>query len=214
MAVTRESAIGVPTPRRDSEPKVRGTTKYAGDLAVPGLLRARLLLSHDAHALIRSIDTSAARAAPGVVSVLTARELPLVASGPARAREPLAREEIVYAGQPIAIVIAESEALAADAVELIVVELEHVAAVLDLEAAVRPGSPRARVTASDEEGEGSDVAEAHASVATDAGGPTEEVSENVLGTVRVANGDVDGALSGSAVVVRARFETPWVYQGY
>ena len=57
----RDSAIGVPTPRRDSEPKVRGTTKYAGDLAVPGLLHARLLLSHDAHAMISSINVTAAR---------------------------------------------------------------------------------------------------------------------------------------------------------
>ncbi len=52
-AAGRQSAIGVPTPRRDSEPKVRGATKYAGDLPVTGLLHARLLLSHDAHALIR-----------------------------------------------------------------------------------------------------------------------------------------------------------------
>ena len=214
MAVTRESTIGVALPRRDSEPKVRGTTKYAADLPVAGLLHARLLLSHDAHALIRSIDVSAARSAPGVVAVLTASDLPIVATGPARSREPLAREEIVYAGQPIAMVVAESEGLAADALELIEVELEHLEPVLDLESAVRPGAPLARVTTSGEEDEGSDVAEAHASVATDAGGPQEEVSENVLGTVRVANGEVDGALASSEVVVRGRFQTPWVYQGY
>ncbi len=214
MAVTREPAIGAATPRRDSEPKVRGTTRYAGDLAVPGLLHARLLLSHEAHALIRSIDIAATRELPGVIAVLTADDLPIVATGPARSREPLAREEIVYAGQPIAIVVAETEAQAADALELIDVELEPVEAVLDLEAAAQPGSPLARVRVSDEEGDASDVAEAHASVATDAGGPQEEVSENVLGTVRVANGDVDGALAGSEVVVRGRFETPWIYQGY
>jgi CO/xanthine dehydrogenase Mo-binding subunit len=59
------------------------------------------------------------------------------------------------------------------------------------------------------------VADAHASVsADDSGGDDEELSDNVLGKVRVANGDVDGALNGSDVVVRGRFETPWVYQGY
>ncbi len=214
MAVTRESAIGVPVPRRDSEPKVRGTTKYAGDLNVPGLLHARLLLSHDAHALIKSIDASPARAVPGVAAVLTAADLPIVATGPQRTREPLAREEIVYAGQPIALVVAETEAIATDALELIDVELEHIEAVLDLEAAARPGAPPARVRLPADEGEGSDVADAHASVSASAAGPDEELSENVLGTVRVANGDVAAALAGSDVVVRGRFQTPWVYQGY
>jgi CO/xanthine dehydrogenase Mo-binding subunit len=181
---------------------------------VPGLLHARLLLAHDAHALIKSIDASAATALPGVVAVLTANDLPIVAKGPARSREPLAREEIVYAGQPIAIAVAETEALAADALELIELDLEHLEPVLDLEAAVRPGAPLAKVHVADE-GAGSDVADAHASVsADDSGGDDEELSDNVLGKVRVANGDVDGALNGSDVVVRGRFETPWVYQGY
>ena len=72
----RESAIGVPTPRRDSGPKVRGVTKYAADIPVDGLLHARLLLAHDAHALIKSIDASAALELPGVVAVLTADDLP------------------------------------------------------------------------------------------------------------------------------------------
>ena len=144
-AAGRQSAIGVPTPRRDSEPKVRGTTKYAADLPVPGLLHARLLLAQDAHALITSIDTAAAEAAPGVVAVLTAKDLPIAATGPQRSREPLAREEIVYAGQPVAIVVAETEALATDALELIELDLEHLEPVLDLEAAARPGSPLARI---------------------------------------------------------------------
>ncbi len=214
MAVTHTSAIGVSTPRRDSEPKVRGATKYAGDLPIPGLLHARLLLSHEAHALIKSIDTAAAKSAPGVVAVLTADDLPIVATGTQRSREPLAREEVVYAGQPIAIAVAESEALAADALELIEVELEHLEPVLDLEAATRPGAPRARVTVSGEEG-GSDVADAHASVsADDSSGDDEELSDNVLGKMRVANGDVGAALAASDTVVHGRFHTPWVYQGY
>jgi CO/xanthine dehydrogenase Mo-binding subunit len=208
----REPAIGARTPRRDSEPKVRGTTKYAGDLRVAGLLHARLLLSHDAHALIKSIDATAARALPGVVAVLTADDLPIVATGPGRPKQPLAREEIVYAGQPIAIAVAETEALAADAIELIDVELEHLEAVVDLEAAARPGAPRARIHVA-AQGEGSDISDAHAAVA--AGGVEgEDLSDNVLGSARLANGDVDAALAASEVVVRGRFHTPWVYQGY
>jgi CO/xanthine dehydrogenase Mo-binding subunit len=211
-AADRQSAIGVSTPRRDSEPKVRGTTKYVADLPVAGLLHARLLLSHDAHALIRSVDTTAARSLPGVAAVLTAADLPIVASGPARANQPLASEEIVYAGQPIAIVVAETEALATDALELIEVEVEPLEAVLDLEAAAKPGSPKARVRELSQGG--SDIADAHAAVSAGGAGPQEELSDNVLGTARLADGDVAGALAGSQAVVRGRFVTPWMYQGY
>src|SRR5947209_7702971 len=96
-------------PRRDSEPKVRGATRYAADVPIPGLLHARLVLAFEAHARIVSIDTDEARASPGVVAVLTADDLTIAATGPGRSRQPLAREEVVYAGQPIAIVVADSE---------------------------------------------------------------------------------------------------------
>jgi len=206
-------SIGVSTPRRDSEPKVRGATRYAADVPVNGLLHARLLLAHDAHALIRSVDTTAARELPGVVAVLTADDLPIVATGSGRSKNPLAREEVMYAGQPIAIAVAETEALAADAIELIEVELEPVQAVIDVEGAVLPGAARARLHAPDQ-GDDGDLGDAHAAVAAGGVGDEEELSENVLGTARLASGDIDTALAASEVVVRARFHTPWVYQGY
>ncbi len=139
------AAVGVSSPRRDSEPKVRGATRYAADASVAGLLHARLVLSHEAHAMIKSIGTEAARALPGVVAVLTADDLPIKATGKGRLFEPLAREEVVYAGQPVALVIADSEALAEDGVELVEVELEPLEPVLELEAAIQPGAPLARV---------------------------------------------------------------------
>jgi CO/xanthine dehydrogenase Mo-binding subunit len=212
-ATGRQSAIGVSTPRRDSEPKVRGVTRFAADIPVNGLLHARLLLSHDAHALIKSIDTTAARQLPGVVAVLTAEDLPIVATGSGRSKNPLAREEIMYAGQPIAIAVGETEAVAADAIELIELELEPVEAVIDVEGAVLPGAPRARLHTVDEGDEG-DLGDAHAAVAAGGVGDEEELSENVLGTARLASGDVDAALAAGEVVVRGRFHTPWVYQGY
>ncbi len=207
------AVIGVSAPRRDSEPKVRGSTRFAADLPVPGLLHARLVLAHEAHALICAVGTDAARAVPGVAAVLTARDLPLTATGPGRQFEPLARDEVVYAGQPLALVVAESEALAADAAELVEVELEPLEPVLDLEAAARRGSARARVKESGE-GAGSEVADAHASVAAGDLGDDEELSANVLGTAKLEHGDVDAALAASHVVVQGRFVTPWMYQGY
>ena len=207
------AAVGVSTPRRDSEPKVRGATRFAGDLPVPGLLHARLVVAHECHGRIVAIRTEAAAALAGVVAVMTAADLPIVATGRGRQYEPLAREEIVYVGQPIAIVVAETEALAADGAELVEVELEPLRPVVDLEAAARPGSPRARVHER-AVGEGSDIGDAHASVAAGGVGEDEELSENVLDTARLEQGDVDAALAASHVVVRGRFTTPWVYQGY
>ena len=206
------AAIGVSAPRRDSEPKVRGTTQFAGDPPVPGLLHARLVLSHEAHAMISAVDAAEAVALPGVVAVLTAADLPIVARGKGRLYEPLAREEVVYAGQPVAMVIAETEAQAADGAALVDVQLEPLEPVVDLEAAARPGAPRARIITVEVE-EGSDIADAHAAVAA-AGLEGEELSDNVLGTARLANGDVDAALGASHAVVAGRFETPWMYQGY
>src|SRR5881628_836833 len=108
------------------------------------MLHARLVLAAEAHAMITATSVDAALAVPGVVAVLTARDLPIVASGKGRLYEPLAREEVVYAGQPVAVVVAESEAVAADAVDLVELELESLEPVVDIEAAVQPGAPRTR----------------------------------------------------------------------
>ena len=206
------AVIGVSAPRRDSEPKVRGTTQFAGDGMISGLAHARLVLANEPHGLISAIHADEARAIPGVIAVLTAGDLPIVASGKGRLYEPLARQEVIYAGQPVAIVVAETEALAEDAAQLVEVELEPLEPVLDLEAAAAPGAPRAR-TIQAGAGEGSDIGDAHAAVA--AGSlEGEELSDNVLGTARLANGDVDAELAASEVVVRGRFTTPWMYQGY
>jgi len=206
------SAIGVAAPRRDSEAKVRGASRYAADTRLPDLTHARLVLSHEAHARIVDIDVSEALALPGVVAVLTAGDLPIVAAGKGRMYEPLARTEVVYAGQPVALVVAETEAAAEDGVQLVGVELEPLEPVLDLVAAAAPGSPHARVDAATA-GDDLDIGDAHAAVAT-ASLEGEQLSDNVLDTARLAGGDVEAALSASAHVVSGDFETPWVYQGY
>src|SRR5205823_816196 len=104
-----------------------------------------LVLSHEAHASIARILADPALDVPGVVAVLTAADLPIPGGGAGRLFEPLARDEVVYAGQPVALVVAETEAAAQDGTELVQVELEPLAPVLDLEAAAAPDSPRTRV---------------------------------------------------------------------
>src|SRR5947209_19075266 len=107
-------AIGTSIPRRDSEPKVRGATRFAADIPMPGLLHARLVLAHEAHATISAIRTDAAKSIQGIAAVLTASDLPITGSGPGRLYEPLAREEVVFAGPPVAMVVAGTEAAAED----------------------------------------------------------------------------------------------------
>jgi CO/xanthine dehydrogenase Mo-binding subunit len=207
------ATIGVPRRRVDGEAKVRGATRYAADVPVPGVLHARLVLSTEAHAKIAGIDTAAAGATPGVVAVLTAADLPVSPNAPGRAGEPLAREEVVFAGQPVAMVVAETEAAATDGVDAVLVDLEPLEPVLDIEAAMAPGAPPVRAISSDRGGH--DVGGAHASVGGgDDDAPEEDLSDNVDGRQRIAMGDATVALAAADVTLSARLRTPWVYQAY
>lgn len=205
--------LGVSRPRLDSIPKVTGVMCYAADLKVPGLLHSRLVLSPQPHAHIERVDAAEALQAPGVVAVLTAADLPIVAEGPFRLHEPLAREDVVYAGQPVAMVVAESEAAAEDGVEAVVVDYAPLDPVVDLEAAMAPGAPLARLARGGEES--ARVESLHAGVA--GGGqeaPEEDLSENVLGRCFFSHGDVSNSLAQSDAVVARRFRTSWVHQAY
>ncbi|HVA86277.1 MAG TPA: xanthine dehydrogenase family protein molybdopterin-binding subunit, partial [Candidatus Saccharimonadales bacterium] len=222
-------AVGRSWPRLDSREKVLGSTRYAADVHVPmqGLLHARLVLSVYAHARIDSIDRSAALAVPGVVAVLTIDDLPIKGAADMRMFQPLARHEVVFAGQPVAIVVAESEGAAEDGVQAVSVEYTPLQVVVDTEAAMQPGATIARPhrhTASEDGGGasphaavggGDEAASPHAAVG---GGAKprlkEELSANVIGRHWHHNGDVDAVLASSEATVSGHFETDWVYQAY
>jgi len=208
-----EALIGVARPRIDAPDKVTGATRYAADGYVHGLLHARLVLSTEAHALIQVVHRDDALAVPGVVAVLVAADLPTATTGTDRTAEPLAREEVVFAGQPVAIVVAETEAAAQDGAEVVVVEYETLPPVIDLEDAMRPGSALARLV---EEAEGGgDLESIHAGV--DHGlqdADQEQLSGNVLDRVHRKSGDAAAALDASDVLVSGTYRTPWVYQAY
>ncbi len=192
-----ENGIGVRRRRVDGEAKVRGATRYAADIPVAGLLHARPVLSHEAHARILEIDTAAAREIPGVVAVLTAADLPMAPGVPGRLGEPLAREEVVFAGQPVALVVAETEAAAADGAAAVFADYEPLPVALDLEAAMEPGAPLARPgeTVDHDEDDG-------------------RYSANVVGRRRVGTGDAAAALASSDVVVSGSFRSSPMYQAY
>jgi CO/xanthine dehydrogenase Mo-binding subunit len=200
------SQLGLRRPRTDGRAKVTGTTRYAGDLPVPGLLHARIVPSIYAHARIRGIDRSAALGVPGVVAVLAAGDLPVAGVGPQRRFEPLAIDEVVYAGQPVALVVAETEEVAEDAAALVHIDEEPLPPVVDLLAALEPGAPPARVHV--REG-------AESPPAFEADDPSaERFSGNVLGRSRDQRGDPDESFAACDVVVEGSFRTPWAYQAY
>lgn len=133
-----------------------GRGRYVADLDAPGAVHGVMLRSPHAHAEIRAIDTAAARAVPGVVAVLTAADLDVDGIGPlpcvsvlasvkpmvVPARPVLARGRVRHVGQPVAFVLAESEAAARDAAELIEVDYDPLPAVVDGAAALAEGAPQ------------------------------------------------------------------------
>jgi CO/xanthine dehydrogenase Mo-binding subunit len=208
------SLIGVPRPRVDAREKVTGATRYAADGYVHGLLHARPVLATEPHARILGVDGQAALAIPGVVAVLTASDLPIASPGTDRTSEPLAREEVVFAGQPVALVVAETEAAAEDGAEATLVEYEPLEPVVDVEAAMQPGAALARVVeASDDEA--GDLESIHAGVDHGQEDDSEEqLSQNVLDRVTRDRGDLEAAFAASDAIVEGTFRTPWVYQAY
>ncbi len=204
--------IGVARPRLDAPEKVTGRTRYAADGYIHGLLHARLVLSTEPHALIERINGADALEIPGVVAVLTAAELPTATQGTDRTAEPLAREEVIFAGQPVAMVVAETEAAAQDGVEAVFVDYEPLEAVVDVEAAMEPGNCLARRV--EEATEGGDLESIHAGASGGEHDHDEQLSGNVLDRVHRKQGDAAAALESSDAVVSGTFRTPWVYQAY
>src|SRR5437588_10381210 len=104
--------VGTSLPRQDGPDKVTGRARYAGDQMLPGMLYARLVTSPYAHARILNIDTSAALSVPGVVAVFTAETLLMAQVDPlSRSQSPLAQQEVLWCGQPVAIVVGYTEAI-------------------------------------------------------------------------------------------------------
>jgi 4-hydroxybenzoyl-CoA reductase subunit alpha len=141
--MTRPGGIGVHTPLIDGIDKVTGRAKYTADIAAPGALVGRILRSPHPHALIVSIDTSAAQALDGVHAVCTGDDTPVPFGVlPIAENEyPLARGKVRYRGDPVAAVAAVDEATAERALAAIVVEYEVLPALTTVKAAMKPGAP-------------------------------------------------------------------------
>jgi carbon-monoxide dehydrogenase large subunit len=143
--------------KRFEDPRLLiGNGAFVGDLALPDMLHAAVARSQHAHARLRSVDVSVAAAVPGVVAVLTGADIAGVLPGiPTRAmtgeravdamQAPnyplLAHDKVCYVGQPLAIVVAYDPYIARDAIDLITVDYEPLAPVLDPLEAARDDAP-------------------------------------------------------------------------
>ena len=142
-------AVGQRATRPDGRLHGLGQTKYIDDLAFPGMLHAKIKRAGIASALIRSIDTSAAEAMPGVMAVLTGREIPVNSFGPSLQDQPvLCDERVFHAGDGVAAVAAVTEDIALEALEKIKIQYEPLTPVLDPLEAMRDDAPKVHPPAS------------------------------------------------------------------
>lgn len=151
-APTAGRFVGQRIPRREDARLLTGRGQYVDDLAFPGALHVAFARSNVARGTIVSLDVSAARALPGVTAVFTADEINQLVldswvdfegpeGGGARPFRVMAQGDVRFAGEALAMVLAESRYVAEDAVELIDVEVEALPAMVDMEQALAPGAP-------------------------------------------------------------------------
>ena len=199
MKTTRDvKGVGVSIPRPDGPEKVTGRVQYVADIKPRGMLHAKLLRSPHAHANILRIDTSRAKAYPGVRAVITAADIPqLKKKAPTRAHAVLAIDRVVFVGQPVVAVAADELSIAEEALDLITVEYDVLPSSVDPIASMQPGAAPVA-----EAGTKADTSEAlaHSAVALAKSdtGPSKAV--NVSQQARVQRGDVAKGFAESDLV--------------
>src|ERR1700712_1687861 len=150
--------VGQPVRRKEDDTLVRGKGKYTDDFALPGQAYCWMVRSSHAHGIIRGIDTTAAKAMPGVLGAWTGADLvaagynPFTCGMPLKSRDgspllqtnrpALATDKVRFVGDPIAFVVAETLAQAGDPAEPVELDIEPLPAVTDAAEATKPGAPQ------------------------------------------------------------------------
>ncbi len=179
-----DNSIGQSLARVDAVGKVTGATLYPGDLTMPGMLHMKVLFARRPHARIKRLDTRRAQAAPGVVAVLTAKDVPVNEFGLITFDAPvLASDTVRWIGEKVALVVAETEKQAARARDLIEVEYEDLPVVSDPRQAMQLGAPQLHASRGKE--------------------------NNVLVHYRIRKGDVDATFRQADVIVEGMYHTPF-----
>jgi CO/xanthine dehydrogenase Mo-binding subunit len=181
--------IGQSVKRIDAAGKVTGKTLYPGDINLPGQAHMKILFAHRPHAIIHKVDTSRAEALEGVIAVFTARDVPVNEYGLGIYDQPVlcgpgstiaGADRVRFVGDQVALVVAETEAIAAKARDLIEVEYEDLPVVDDVEYAMREEAPLLHPTR----------------------------GSNVLTHYRIRKGDVEAAFAQADVIVEGEYRTP------
>src|SRR6201985_594764 len=199
--VTNTRWIGQRTIRPDGVDKVTGRAAFAADTTMPGMIWGKVLRSPHPHARIKSIDTSKAEALPGVRAVVTSRDVvdfPIDKSVMLgiqdmrwMCRNVMAREKALFPGHPVAAVAATSEAIAAQACDLIEIDYEVLPWAIEIDDALKPDAPILHEFNKFE------------------GKPS-----NIAGRLEVKKGDAAQGFKEADIVVERSFTTRPVHQGY
>ena len=167
--------------RLDARAKVTGDARYPGDINLPGQLWMKVLFARRPHARIKRLDTTLAEHAPGVIRVFTARDVPVNEFGLGSKDAPvLVADEVRWVGEKIALVVAETEAQAEHARDLIAVEYEDLPPITDPHEAMKPESTQ--------------VHPAYAG--------------NIIKHIPIRKGDVAQGFAQSDVIVESEYHTP------
>jgi CO/xanthine dehydrogenase Mo-binding subunit len=180
--MTRASVIGQPLPRHDALGKVTGDTRYPGDLFEPGTLHLKVVYAGRPHARVLGVDASAALAVPGVVTVLTAADVPYNAFGLIDHDQPvLCGDRVRFAGDKVAVVVAETNDAAEAGAAKVVVSWEDLPAVTDPREALATGAPLVHETR----------------------------GTNQLTRIPIRKGDVEAGFAAADIVLDGEFATSW-----
>ena len=181
---TAFKVIGKPVPPRDAREKVDGSAKYSADIKLDGMLHAKILGSPYPHARITKIDVSRAEKIEGVENILTYKNTPKILFHPVNTKPMyVLNEPVRYVGEPVAVVAAETEEIADEALAAIKVDYEKLPAVFDPVEGIKPEAPKLY--------------------------PEGNIADPVAGQPALVKwGDMDKSFGEADVVVEGTFKTP------
>ncbi len=189
--------VGSRPPRPDGMDKVTGRARFGADMVMPGQLVGLILRSPHPHAVIVSIDTTAAEALSGVKSVITRDDFAENADHHDVLCNIMAREKALYEGHAIAAVAATSKAVARKALKLIKVDYQILPHVTDVDLAMAPDAPLL-----------------HADMITSGVTPAPTKPSNIAGRSEFGHGDVEAGFALADVIIERDFKTAATHQGY
>ncbi len=191
-------AVGSTYPREDALPKVTGAAVYPGDIDLPGQAWLKIVFAGVPHAQINTIDTAAAEAAPGVIAVLTAKDVPINEYGLAMFDQPVLcghgstaqAAHVRWEADHVAVVVAETQAQAEAAAKLVKLDYTALPIVTDPLLAMQPGAPLLHPLEFN-------------------GFPygVRDLNSNILHAYRIKTGDLDAGFAAADVVVEATYQT-------